>query len=1224
MKKIFLTLSLLTLFAFTSFSQVYYGNDANNLYKGSEVIKIKEGNSLPEYIKFRNGSEIVFNKFESWLIKSFKFSNEIGIQYLSSENDNSGQTHYRCKLTLNNIPIHSSMFIIHVKNNKVYALNGNFYSNINPANTISLSETQALNNALASVNAEKYKWEMPEEEVFIKQLEDNPTASFYPKGELVLLTDKNSGSHRYSYKFDIYAHTPMSRADVYVDASSGAILFKNNKIHFADSTGTAVTKYSGSRTLTTDYNNSTYRLRESGRGNGIETYDMNTGISYGNAVDFTDSDNYWNNVNAQKDEIATDAHWGMEMTYDYFWSRYNRNSINGNGFKLKSYVHYDNNYANAFWNSQFMTFGDGNSSWQPLVALDIVAHEISHGLTEFTADLDYSYESGALNEGFSDVFGTAIEFYAKGSQGNWTLGENIGSAMRSLSNPNSKGDPDTYHGTYYYIGPNDNGGVHTNSGVLNYWFYLVSQGGSGTNDNNDPYSVTGVTIDSAAAIAFRTLTVYLTNTSQYADARFYSIVAAADLFGNCSVEVQAVTDAWHAVGIGPAYVAGVQADFTALVTDFCAPPAIVNFTNLSNNATNFHWDFGDNSTSTQVNPNHTYSSFGTFTVKLIADGIACGKDSILKIEYISVDTANPCIVYMPTSGSSLITQCNGIIYDSGGPSNYQDNTNVKTTISPQGASQITLTFTTFSFESGFDYLKIYDGPTVTSPLIGSYDGNTLPNGGTITSTGGSITLVQQTDQGLTDEGFIANWACQYPTAAPVIDFILSDTNSCTGNIKFTDKSSNGPISWSWDFGDGNTSTSQHPLHTYSLSGVYSVKLEATNVIGTSSLTKSNLIIVNIPETPNAPSQAQCSSGVFILNASINSGKIMWYDAQTGGNLLDTGAVFTTPMLTQSETYYVENIIEQPIQNVGKTDNAGGGGNLTSTQSLIFDTYKPIVIKSVKVYANGVGTKIIKLKNSNGTTLDTKTVSVPNGSSRVELNFEVPVGNDYRLEGRNLYRNNNGVNYPYEISGLVKVKHSSALSNPTGYYYWYYDWEVKEQECTSPRVAVTAFIANAVPQSNFTYTSYDPRIEFSDQTTNPGVCTWDFGDGNFSSLSNPSHTYLANGTYTVKQVVDNGCGLDSTTQTITIIATGIKEITDFDNISLYPNPTVNNIFINFGDKELVDYKIRINNITGQNLLSFDLDNFSGTYEVKLNKLAGGIYFVRISSSNGSITKKIVIQ
>ncbi len=1224
MKKIVIIFLLIFTFINISFSQIYYGNDAENLFQGSQIVKIKEGNSLPEYIKFRAGSEIIFNKFESWLFKSFNFSDEIEIQYLNTEIDNLGFTHYRCKLKFNNIPIRNSMFIIHVKNNKVYALNGTFFSNIKPTNTISLSESQALSIALSSVNAEKYKWEMPEEEIFIKEFEDNPNATFYPKGEIEILTDKNSGSHRYSYKFDIYADKPLSRSDIYVDASNGNILLKNDKIHIADSIGTAVTKFSGNRNITSDYNNSTYRLRESGRGNGIETYDMNTGTSYGNAVDFTDADNYWNNINAQKDEVATDAHWGMEMTYDYYWNIHNRNSINGTGYKLRSYVHYDVNYANAFWNSQFMTFGDGNSSWQPLVSLDIVGHEITHGLTEFSANLDYAYESGALNEGFSDIFGTSIEFYAKGSQGNWLIGEDIGTAMRSMANPNSKGDPDTYLGNYWYAGSNDNGGVHTNMGVPSYWFYLLSQGGTGTNDNNDTYSVTGISIDSAATIAFRLLTVYLTNTSQFSDARFYSIIAANDLFGNCSPQAQAVTNAWHAVGVGNAYVSGVHADFSAVVKSFCAPPAIVNFTNLSNNASNFHWDFGDGQTSTQVNPNHTYSNFGSYTVKLIADGLSCGLDSIVKSEYVSIDTANPCVVFMPLTGSSLQTTCDGVLYDSGGPSNYQNSTNVKTTISPSGASQIVLTFSTFSFETGFDYLHIYDGANVNSPLIGSYDGSTLPNGGTITSTGGALTLVQETDNGLTDEGFIASWLCQYPTAAPVINFIASDTVSCSGEIKFIDKSLNGPISWLWDFGDGNTSTSQHPKHIYSVSGIYSVKLDAINIIGMNSLTKTNLININIPETPIAPSQAKCDSGVFVLNASINTGKLMWYDAQAGGNLIDTGAILTTPLLTQTSTYYVENIIEQAIQSVGKPNNAGGGGNLNYNQSLIFDTYKPIIIKSVRVFASSAGTKNIKLKNSNGATLKSKTVSVPSGSSRVELNFYVPVGDDFKLEGRNLYRNNSGVSYPYEISGLVKIKYSSASNNPTNYYYYFYDWEVKEPECTSTRVAVTAYIAQAPPQSNYTYTSYDPRIEFSDQTTNPGLCYWDFGDGNFSNMSNPTHTYSANGTYTVKQVVDNGCGKDSTTQTINIVATGINKIKDFVNISLYPNPTFNNIFINFGTQESMDYKIRINNITGQNLLNFELDNFIGIHEVKLNKFKKGIYFVRISSSKITITKKIIIQ
>jgi Zn-dependent metalloprotease len=156
-----------------------------------------------------------------------------------------------------------------------------------------------------------------------------------------------------------------------------------------------------------------------------------------------------------------------------------------------------------------------------------------------------------MNEGFSDIFGTAIEFYARPSNADWLIGGDF-YTIRSMSNPNAYSQPDTYKGTYWYTGTSDNGGVHTNSGVLNFWFYLLSAGGSGTNDNGTAYNVTGIGIDKAAAIAFRTNTVYLVSTSKYSDARAYSIQAASDLYGATSAEVTQTTNAWDAVGVGVA------------------------------------------------------------------------------------------------------------------------------------------------------------------------------------------------------------------------------------------------------------------------------------------------------------------------------------------------------------------------------------------------------------------------------------------------------------------------------------------------------------------------------------------------------------------------------------------------------------------------------------------------------------------------------------------------
>ncbi|MCH7515502.1 MAG: peptidase M4, partial [Bacteroidetes bacterium] len=210
------------------------------------------------------------------------------------------------------------------------------------------SEKNALGLALDHVSAKTYMWTLPAEENLLKYETGNPFASYYPKGSLVIINPEFSDAvFKLAYKFDIYAADPLYRAYVYVDANTGSILFERNRIHTADSTGTAVTAYSGNQTIIADYTGSNFRLRETGRGNGIQTFDMNEGTSYGSAVDFTDGNNFWNNVNAQQDEVATDAHWGAEMTYDYYFNTFGRNSYDDAGAKIFSYVHFFANYNNG-------------------------------------------------------------------------------------------------------------------------------------------------------------------------------------------------------------------------------------------------------------------------------------------------------------------------------------------------------------------------------------------------------------------------------------------------------------------------------------------------------------------------------------------------------------------------------------------------------------------------------------------------------------------------------------------------------------------------------------------------------------------------------------------------------------------------------------------------------------------------------------------------------------
>ncbi len=172
-------------------------------------------------------------------------------------------------------------------------------------------------------------------------------------------------------------------------------------------------------------------------------------------------------------------------------------------------------------------------------------------MTEYTANLVYAYDPGALNESFSDIFGTAIEFYAQGpATSSWDMGT-ANFVLRDMANPKSENQPDTYKGQNWESGSFDNGGVHINSGVQNYWYYLLYEGGTGTNDNGDVYAVSQIGMDSAGAVAYINLAYYLTVNSQYSDARIGSILSAVDLYGTCAYQVEQVIKAWHAVGLGP-------------------------------------------------------------------------------------------------------------------------------------------------------------------------------------------------------------------------------------------------------------------------------------------------------------------------------------------------------------------------------------------------------------------------------------------------------------------------------------------------------------------------------------------------------------------------------------------------------------------------------------------------------------------------------------------------
>jgi Zn-dependent metalloprotease len=1051
-------------------SRELFGRDAERLMSCASHLRITGSSSVPDFIEFKANARITEENFFSVLSRSFNLAPSYGANLLRSERDAAGMEHHRYQLTVHGVPLADGIFIIHIREGNVISYNGFIPQTLNVGSGARIQESAALQLALQNIGATKYRWQTEGEDAHLKAVTKDPNASYYPKGEFYLVQKHGEiGTEPFhlAWRFDVFAQQPVSRNYVYVDAMTGEVLRKDSRMETANTPATGVTVYRGSRAIETDSYNGSYRLRETTRGLGINTYNMHTTTNYGSATDFTNASTTWNNVNAALDQYATDAHWGAEMTDDFYMNTFGRNGIDAAGFALNLYVHYDVNYVNAFWDGQQMNFGDGDNgaTSTPLVSLDVTGHEISHGLTQFTANLNYQDESGAMNEAFSDIMGTAVEWYADSTRANWNIGEDLGTPFRSMLNPKLYQQPNTYHGQYWYSGTQDNGGVHTNSGVENHWYYLLAMGGSGTNDNNNTYNVTGLGRAKATAIAWRMQTVYLVPASQYADARFYSLQAATDLYGACSPEVQSTANAWYACGVGGVYSPTVNTAFANSNPVGCTFPFTVNFTNQSSNTSFYVWDFGDGDTSHATSPSHTYLTQGIYTVKLTGSG-GCGADTLTMTNLVNVNVTNPCVVILPTSGSAPVqTSCTGTIYDDGSASaNYSDMVNSDVTIAPTGAARVRLTFRSFRTEPNYDYLYVYDGPNVSSPLLGTYTGTTLPP--VITSTGSTITVQFISDQAVNDSGFAINWSCIAPTAPPVANFTSGDSTTCSGDIQFYDRTTGGVSSWAWDFGDGTSSTQQNPLKTYTANGTYTVALTATNVVGNNTKTKTSYITVNKPAAPTVVNGQRNGPGSVVLSANTTN-SINWYAGINDTTPVGVSNPFNTPSISTTTDYYAEEVVRQPTYNVGAADSAIGAGsyfNGNTQRALRFKVHKPSKIVSVYVYPNTTGYRTIQYRDTFGNVLVSRSVYMQAGSGRVNVNINLIPSTTavYELgvaDSMDMYRNTGGATYPYsDAGGLVTiVGNNIGTNNTTGYYYYFYDWIVEAPDCISARTMAVATV-----------------------------------------------------------------------------------------------------------------------------------------------------------------------
>ncbi|WP_224283810.1 M4 family metallopeptidase [Streptomyces sp. LS1784] len=391
--------------------------------------------------------------------------------------------------------------------------------------------------------------------------DESPLTAVHQTGKAELVVWATDGNPRLAYRTTVEGvradGTPSSQLLV-TDAASGQVLSSHEQVQTATGSGKGV--FVGTVPLTTTQSGSSYQLKDATRG-GQSTFTLKNKTSGSGTLVANTTNSFGNGLASNAESAAVDAQYGAAATWDFYKNTFGRNGIKNDGVGATSRVHYGSNYVNAFWNDSCfcMTYGDGAGNTHPLTALDVAGHEMTHGVTSATAGLNYSGESGGLNEATSDIFGTMVEWSANlpADKPDYLIGEQIningnGTPLRYMDQPSKDGASADYWSSS--VGSKD---VHYSSGVANHFFYLLAEGSgaktiNGVSYNSPTYNnstLAGIGRDKAAQIWYKALTVYMTSTTNYAGARTATLKAAADLYGATSAEYSAVAATWAAVNV---------------------------------------------------------------------------------------------------------------------------------------------------------------------------------------------------------------------------------------------------------------------------------------------------------------------------------------------------------------------------------------------------------------------------------------------------------------------------------------------------------------------------------------------------------------------------------------------------------------------------------------------------------------------------------------------------
>ncbi len=507
------------------------------------------------------------------------------------------------------------------------------------------------------------------------------------------------------------------------------------------------------------------------------------------------------------------------------------------------------------------------------------------------------------------------------------------------------------------------------------------------------------------------------------------------------------------------------------------------------------------------------------------------------------------------------------------------------------------------------YTADTEGGSSGSPVL-AFDSNLVvaihntggcPNG----ATGGNTRLISWLGSDLPDCGLDDdNTGVQLPVSG--FDVAVNCTSAT-----FTNTSENA-TGFSWNFGDGNTSTQQNPTHTYSAAGQYNVTLTVTNTAGTND--KQTAITTQEAVAPSPVTETICSGESATFTLPGDKGYV-WYDQATGGNILGAGTTFETGPLTADKDYFVSGTSEDILEgSLGEqTIDATSGGNHAGGFYLVFDAAENIILRKAKVSAEGAGDRTLELKNAAGTVIATKVIAIPDGESVIDINLRIAAGNDLQIgfaDGANLFRSNANLSFPYVYNAfntdIVTIKGSTA-SNPVGFYYYLYNWEVnatgncETDERTKISVNVEDLAAptlttnqsTGVMTVNETFSSYK----------------WFLNGTVINGAISNTYTATENGTYTVE--VSNG-SCDAISEEV-IFGTLSNDSFELPlGVSIYPNPTKDVLNIK-GLNTLDNVKqLKVINMLGQTVKEYNLNTVLETTTIDVRSLSNGLYFLNIDN------------